>query len=105
MASVRSTSPAHSPNPLTLSSVAQNVSMMRCPKCGDEQEKSATCAKCGVVVEKYLEIKQSSTYEPATSGAVAYMNDVDDKVSAFPLKAMAAAGIVAIVTLVIFYLI
>ena len=79
--------------------------MMRCPKCGDEQEKSDTCAECGVVVEKYLKIRQSSTYQAAADGAVSYMNEVEEGVTALPFKTMVAVGIVAILISSIFYLI
>lgn len=80
--------------------------MMRCPKCGDEQKKSDTCAQCGIVVEKYLKIKQSSGYQPPAGSAVSYMNDVEDEAqtSPFLFNMITAVGIVTIVIASIFYL-
>jgi uncharacterized membrane protein YvbJ len=105
MASVRSPSSAHSHSPLTVSSAPQKSSMMRCPKCGDEQKKSDICAECGVVVEKYLKIKQSSNYEHAPTGGHSYMNDVEEKTSVFSFNTMVAVGVLAIVVALVFVLV
>ena len=107
MDSGRPLSSAQSPNRFTVSPMSQKASMMRCPKCGDEQKQSDICAECGIVVEKYLKIKQSSPYEPAATGGASCMNDVDEEASVFPVKMMAGLGVfaVAVVIVAVFYLI
>lgn len=103
MDSVRSPSSAHSHSPFTVSSAPQKSRTMRCPKCGDEQKKSDTCVECGIVVEKYLKIKESSTHEPAPAGGVSYMNDVDEETSVFSPKTMIAIGVLAVVIVLVFF--
>lgn len=35
---------------------------MVCPKCGFEQEQSVTCVQCGIIVEKYLKMKEEEEF-------------------------------------------
>jgi predicted nucleic-acid-binding Zn-ribbon protein len=83
----------------------QKASMMRCPKCGDEQKQSDICAECGIVVEKYLKIKQNSPYDPAATGGVSCMNDVEDEASVFSFNMIVGLGVLAIIIALGFYLI
>jgi hypothetical protein len=36
--------------------------MMTCPKCGYEQEQAETCIRCGIIIEKYWEMRDRSPY-------------------------------------------
>ena len=105
MDSVRPPSSAHSHNAFSVSPADQKTSMMRCPKCGDEQKKSDICTQCGVVVEKYLKIKKNSSYQRSPAVAVSYMNDEEEGVSPLSFKIMAVAGVLVILVISISYLI
>ena len=68
---------------------------MTCPKCGHEQNKAIECVKCGIIVSKYLELKDKRVEEkkkaPKESGKYAdipgvkgsLLNFIDEQISRF----------------------